>query len=424
MPKTTLLLILLLFTYTNAQLSQCKPINSLFVSDKFEPSSTLNISQFLQEKIPTKKNSLLYLGGGAYGKAFLLDIMLKNSINIEDTQIYQPKYRELALKSVRFKSSDIPDINNELIFLQNMSQRHPLYFLQYMDCGKQLGDRNTAIILTEFLDYDLNSEAFNNLKALFDIKDYLELFLMMAISVKKLHKLNYGHFDLKPANFMIKNSTPYIVKLIDFGMTAKPGFSDIRGTPNYIDPELFNSFAGLKLSNDIFSLGTIYFDLLYGMEKIGFKSKEEFDNDSSRNLRHKNRPKLMVEQMNERLIEMQNADTFDKNELQNLIEINELILNMSNPQSKGRLKIDKVVDKLGKLLNQYEQDSIYLEANSDKLFAMVYPDYEETLDIFNRKPYEPDQANPNSFLNLLCPQRTRRSACPDPDPKSGPAPGG
>ena len=92
-----------------------------------------------------------------------------------------------------------------------------------------------------------------------------------------LHDNKICHLDIKTDNIMLdKNFKPII---IDFGFAEQfkdePIFSDGKGTPEYICPEMweFKKYNGIK--SDIFSLGVVLFKLVTG--KFGFKSANKDD---------------------------------------------------------------------------------------------------------------------------------------------------
>ena len=56
------------------------------------------------------------------------------------------------------------------------------------------------------------------------------------------HQINICHRDIKPGNFMLKDSSNInSVKLIDFGLCAEiedKYFNDLLGTPSFMSPEI------------------------------------------------------------------------------------------------------------------------------------------------------------------------------------------
>lgn len=84
------------------------------------------------------------------------------------------------------------------------------------------------------------------------------------------HKMGIVHRDIKPANIMV--STSGAVKLLDFGIAINTSADDAGdagrpslGTPNYMSPE---QITGKELGprSDIYSLGTVMFEMLTGQQ--------------------------------------------------------------------------------------------------------------------------------------------------------------
>ncbi len=84
------------------------------------------------------------------------------------------------------------------------------------------------------------------------------------------HQMGIVHRDIKPANIMV--STSGDVKLLDFGIAINTSAEDAGengrpslGTPNYMSPE---QITGKELGprSDIYSLGTVLFEMLTGQQ--------------------------------------------------------------------------------------------------------------------------------------------------------------
>lgn len=80
----------------------------------------------------------------------------------------------------------------------------------------------------------------------------------------ELNKHNLIHRDLKPENILIKDK---IIKLCDFGLTvycsSNSPFNNYCGTPQYMSPQVASAQSYTSKA-DVWSLGIIYYEMLYG----------------------------------------------------------------------------------------------------------------------------------------------------------------
>lgn len=102
-----------------------------------------------------------------------------------------------------------------------------------------------------------------------------ELMRKVALAVEYLHEHHIVHRDLKPANILV--GADLEPKLLDFGLARHVDDADrithagdLMGTPDYFSPEQTRS-GSLDARSDVFSLGTILYELLTG--KLPFRAE-------------------------------------------------------------------------------------------------------------------------------------------------------
>ena len=84
--------------------------------------------------------------------------------------------------------------------------------------------------------------------------------------MRELHQSGVIHRDLKPANILINNG---LFKIADFGFARDVDYSSNKllvscvGSPMYMDP-LILSRKPYGTKCDIWSLGIIFYELLFG----------------------------------------------------------------------------------------------------------------------------------------------------------------
>lgn len=107
--------------------------------------------------------------------------------------------------------------------------------------------------------------------------DAVLIFQNVIKGFKELVNKCIAHRDIKPANIFIHDG---VFKIGDFGFARKFNYleemvvSPFIGTPFYMSPQLLKSeYYSMKC--DIFSLGVLFFEILYGRMPWPAASKEE-----------------------------------------------------------------------------------------------------------------------------------------------------
>mmetsp|Transcript_13832 Transcript_13832/g.16480 ORF Transcript_13832/g.16480 Transcript_13832/m.16480 type:complete len:128 (+) Transcript_13832:307-690(+) len=90
----------------------------------------------------------------------------------------------------------------------------------------------------------------------------------VVLAIEYIHSLNVIYRDMKPENILV--GADGHIKLADFGL-AKEGMSKANsraktflGSPAYLAPEIFDS-SGVSRSSDIYQMGVVLYELLFGM---------------------------------------------------------------------------------------------------------------------------------------------------------------
>src|SRR4051812_31596190 len=101
-----------------------------------------------------------------------------------------------------------------------------------------------------------------------------ELILQTAEALAEAHSLGIVHRDVKPTNLFVtwRPDGSALIKVLDFGISKAPIGTDMQltqtqsllGTPAYMSPEQMRSARLVDSRSDIWSLGTVLYEILEG----------------------------------------------------------------------------------------------------------------------------------------------------------------
>jgi serine/threonine-protein kinase len=113
----------------------------------------------------------------------------------------------------------------------------------------------------------------------------VEFVLQGCDALAEAHSLGIVHRDLKPSNFFVTwrpDGMP-LVKVLDFGISKAPVGVDLSltrtqsvlGTPAYMSPEQMRSARNVDARTDLWSLGTVLYELIEGHRPFEAESFSE-----------------------------------------------------------------------------------------------------------------------------------------------------
>ena len=182
------------------------------------------------------------------------------------------------IRETKEKKISIIECNNKKYILKSFScldktsvnmlrnEINILYKLRNIDiCPKiisyKLDDKRNYILIEYIEGRTINKLKFKN------TKEKIILMLKIIDAVKLIHSYNIIHCDLKPDNILFDNNGN--IKIIDFGISVndQKNYFKKYGSVKYCSR---NQLVGIKidLTTDIYSLGIIFYELLFG--KIPF----------------------------------------------------------------------------------------------------------------------------------------------------------
>ena len=184
--------------------------------------------------------------------------------------------RVVALKTINLALTGAALASFEARFFQEARSagrlNHPNIVTIY-DAGKADG---VAYIAMEFLEGTSLREVLDEQSPL-SIQRILETVAQVARGLAYAHENGVVHRDIKPANIIVlKNRRP---KITDFGIArlgeADGVGSERAGSPKYMSPEQIRGDVTLDGRSDVFSLGTVLYEMLTGRPPFGGETVTE-----------------------------------------------------------------------------------------------------------------------------------------------------
>lgn len=204
------------------------------------------------------------LGQGGFGKVFL--VRKKNS----EEQLALKVIKKSLLQGGRNKKITIDEIFNE----KNIMIKSDNPFLVKLICCFQ--DEGNLYFLMELVHGGNLFNYIGSLKKHYFSEEQTKFYSAeVVLALEHLHdKMLIIYRDLKPENILLTKDGH--IKLADFGLAkrAESMQGEIKGTPDFIAPEIYNNQEYTKMV-DYWSLGCLIFELLFGKPAFTNDQKEK-----------------------------------------------------------------------------------------------------------------------------------------------------
>ena len=308
------------------------------------------------------------LSSGENGTTFLC-------MNSKDKKTYVVKRCECS-KNEYYKLEEL-----SRTILNNCDNIFYFYINQYNDCwieesfdGKN--NHKQMYVVSNYCCFGNLVDFISKIKQNTDINIidfYWDIIFEMIASIQFFHTIGYIHLDVKPTNYLVNQKGELIIN--DFSLSIKENEIssknfDSDGDSIYISPELFyKNFDLINHKTDIFSLGLSIFEVLtnFNLPKNG---------EIWQKIRKEGLPN-----------ELKSLIKFD---VENNIQFNNLILNMTNVNSELRPELIDVLNdekNYPKLYERYKliQDNCFLESYSKAIQGIKCEKYDFASKDFNLK---------------------------------------
>jgi serine/threonine protein kinase len=156
------------------------------------------------------------------------------------------------------------------------------YVARVSDVGT--ADNGTPYMVMEFLEGHDLGELLKQ-RGTLPVQWAVDLMLQTAEALCEAHSLGIVHRDVKPTNLFVtwRPDGSSLIKVLDFGISKSPMGTDMHltqtqsllGTPAYMSPEQMRSARLVDHRTDIWSLGTVFYEVLEGRKPFEAESFSE-----------------------------------------------------------------------------------------------------------------------------------------------------
>lgn len=193
----------------------------------------------------------------------------------EVVKVRDRETKELFAMKIFPKEKVIKDSQRLALFKTEVSILRKIIHPNIVHCFDKIEDpTNYYVVLTYCSGGDL--ESYIKTQGTIEEHKAYSYLNQLVDAFFELHKSGIMHRDLKPANILLEDNCNRVL-LADFGL-AKSGVefaTSTLGTPIYTAPEVFLSENQYDNMADLWSLGVVFYRMIYGVEPWSVRSWSE-----------------------------------------------------------------------------------------------------------------------------------------------------
>ncbi|MEM6471272.1 MAG: WD40 repeat domain-containing serine/threonine protein kinase, partial [Planctomycetota bacterium] len=256
-----------------SSLMPARPISTAKTPSSHEDSTTPENSEPSNDRFPRK-----------FGRYTLTGVIGEGGMGVVyRAQQSEPITRTVAIKVLKQAFVSVSDLRRFEFEGQTLADLNHPAIAQLLDAGIENGVPFFAMELIEgkFLTHYCNLHRLS-------IDERIRLFIQACEAIQYAHQKAVIHRDLKPSNILVLHSaTGHQVKVIDFGIAKSLAeesqrtmtrHGQVLGTLQYMSPEQLSlDSKAVDTRSDVYSLGSIFYELLVGAPPLSFSKSTDID---------------------------------------------------------------------------------------------------------------------------------------------------
>ena len=232
-----------------------------------------NLTNISDIVIPNINNNINYFNGNIDDYLITKELG-KGSYATVKLALHRYNKNKYAIKIYSKESLIDPQkrstVKNEINILKQLDNVNIMKLYEVIDSPKYLYlvmEYINGISLLETLKQDK--------KHYFEEERAIKIFIQVVKGMIYCQKKNICHRDIKLENILLVKDD--VVKIIDFGFAVKTTKETYQrlfcGTPSYMAPEIVNKEKYIAQYSDIWSLGVLFYAMIYG--RFPFRAREQ-----------------------------------------------------------------------------------------------------------------------------------------------------